>query len=79
MAESKMGAMVRFCGHNGSFIADVHKVGNCNVVRANGPVTPDNLDRESTPTHHISDFPNAGYWNSRLGVFVVPEKQVRTL
>lgn len=71
--------MVQFCGHNGCFVADIFEVEGANVVRANGPVTAGNLDRKGTPTHHISDFPKAGFWRPDLGVFVVPKAQVKEL
>lgn len=79
MSDSKMGARVHYCGHSGWFIADIIKVGNANVVRANGPVTPDSIVRDSlrTVTHHLVDFPHAGFWRPDLGVFVVPETQVK--
>jgi hypothetical protein len=80
--KSDLGAIVQFCGHNGWFIADILKMGPVTVVNANGPVTPDNLVRDhriGAPTHHLSDFPLAGFWNTRKGVFVVPSEQVRTL
>jgi hypothetical protein len=78
MSKSFIGANVMFCGHRGHFIADIHVVGNCNVVRASREVTPDNIDRTMlhNATHHISDFPTAGFWRPDLGVFVVPQAQV---
>lgn len=79
MKKGYAGAQVAYCGHAGSFIADIWVVGNANVVRANGPVTTANIDRKSKPTHHISDFPLPGFWRPDLGVFVVPEKQVTKL
>lgn len=79
MAKATVGALVRYCGHNGSFIADIYEVGNVNVVRANGRVGPDMLDRESEPTHHLRDMPTAGFWKPEIGVFVVPKAQVREL
>jgi hypothetical protein len=80
MSAAKMGATVLYCGHNGTFIADIFKVGNVNVVRANGKVTPDNISRPANgATHHLSDFPNGGFWRPDLGVFVVPENQVTEL
>lgn len=78
MAESYLGAIVQYCGHNGCFIADIFTVGNANVVRANGPVTMDNLIRPaSNVTHHLMDFPSSGFWRPDLGVFVVPQEQVK--
>lgn len=80
MSKAKMGATVQYCGHNGTFVADIYQVGNANVIRANGKVTPDNIDRPAKDaTHHLSDYPDPGYWNPNLGVFVVPEKQCKEL
>lgn len=79
MKTGAMGATVLYCGHAGSFIADIWVVGNANVVRANGKVTPGNLDRKAIATHSVSDYPLPGFWRPDLGVFVVPEKQVRKL
>lgn len=82
MAKAMIGAKVRYCGHRGYFIADIFRVGNSNVVRANGPVTMDNLIREDVfteSTHWLHDYPVAGFWRPDLGVYVVPETQVETL
>jgi len=78
MAQATIGANILFCGHRGHFIADVYVVGNCNVVRASREVTPSNLDRTMVhrATHHISDYPTAGFWRPDLGVFVVPASQL---
>lgn len=73
----KSGAHVQYCGHDGWFIADIYAIGNVYVVRANGKVTADNLTRPATgATHHLVDFPEAGFWRPDIGVFVVPRKQV---
>ena len=78
MSEPAMGARVKYCGHDGYFIADIFKVGNCNVVRANGPVTGDTIKRPAKNiTHELSDFPKPGFWGSQVGVFVVPCEQVK--
>jgi len=83
MAKAYVGAIVRYCGHIGTFIADIHKIGTVNVVRPNKPVTIKNLDRDSVryaaATHQLKDFPVAGFWRPDLGVFVVPAKQVTKL
>jgi hypothetical protein len=79
---SAMGAVVQYCGHNGCFVADLFDVENVVVVRANGPVTGENLIRDGSlgePTHHLVDFPAAGFWRPQLGVFVIPKKQIKTL
>lgn len=78
-----IGALVRFCGHEGVFVADIFEVGNACVVHASGPVSGDTIDRDpaalKAATHHLVDFPKAGFWKPRLGVFVVPKAQVKTL
>lgn len=77
MSRAAMGAKVQYCGHDGTFIADIFRIGNINVVNANGPVTPSNLERPAVgATHRLRDFPEAGFWSPNKGVFVVPEKQV---
>lgn len=76
MSQARMGAIVKYCGHDGCFLADIHKVGNTNVINAAKPVTMDNLTRPARRcTHHISDFPTAGFWKPQKGIFVIPEKQ----
>jgi hypothetical protein len=80
MSEGKSGAIVQYCGHDGTFVADIFKIGNVNVVVANGPVTPDNITRPAKgATHHLEDFPEAGCWNLRRGFFAVPCEQVTDL
>lgn len=77
---SAIGALVRYCGHNGLFIADIVEVEGAVCVRANGPVTPANLERPAQgATHHLVDFPKAGLWQPDRGIFVVPAAQVRKL
>jgi hypothetical protein len=76
VSKAASGAIVKFCGHNGCFAADIFEAAGANVVRANGPVSPANLNRKATPTHHIIDFPKSGFWRPDLGVFVVPKAQV---
>lgn len=81
MAKAFIGARVIFCGHNAWFIADIHEVGDVNVVRANGNIYKnlirDDLDKA---THHVVDFPNKGFWSATdIGVLVVPKEQVREL
>lgn len=72
-----VGAIVRYCGHDATFIADIIEVGDACVVVANGDVDKF-LERPASPkaTHHLVDFPVAGYWNPRKGMFVVPSSQV---
>ena len=78
MSKATIGAHVKFCNHAGWFTADIYKIGNVNVVRANGPVTTDNIvrDDQEAITHELRDFPVSGFWRPDLGVFVVPESQV---
>jgi hypothetical protein len=79
VSKGKPGAIVIYCGHEATFVADIWVVGNVNVVRANGPIEKQ-LNREEgateLATHHLSDFPQPGFWRPDLGVFVVPQKQV---
>lgn len=84
MSKGAVGARVMYCGHDGYFVADVLCVAGANVVRANGPVTPGNLfrltERKCKPaTHTMVDLPVAGFWRPDLGVFVVPEDQVKEI
>jgi hypothetical protein len=83
MSKAAVGARILYCNHQGYFIADIFKVEGVNVVRANRKVTPDNLVRDgalrSECTHHMTDFPIAGFWRPDLGVFVVPKSQVKEL
>jgi len=80
MSEAKVGARVAYCGHEGWFIADIHLVEGANVVRANGKVDGGTINRNmEEATHHLSDFPKAGYWNPGIGVFVVPANQVTVI
>lgn len=75
-----VGVMVRYCGHDAMFIADVIEVGGACVVVANERI--DNcLIRPATDeaTHHLVDFPKAGYWHPHKGIFVVPSDQVHLL
>jgi hypothetical protein len=76
-----MGAKVMYCGHAGWFLADIFRVGNACVVRANGPIDGGKLvrGRDNEATHHVMDFPAGGFWRPELGVLVVPEKQVQEL
>jgi hypothetical protein len=75
-----IGANVLYCGHNGTFLADIIHIEGATVVRPNGPLRLDKLDRNpgavQRATHHLRDFPIAGFWRPDLGVFVVPSAQV---
>jgi len=75
----RCGAIVQYCGHDATFIADIVTVADAVVIRANGPIEK-NLRRPARgATHHVMDFPKAGYWNPQLGVLVVPAAQVKVL
>lgn len=75
----RCGAVVQYCGHDATFIADVITVENAVVIRANGPIEKNLTRPAKNPTHHVVDFPKAGYWNPNLGVLVVPASQVKVL
>jgi hypothetical protein len=80
MSEAAMGAKVQYCGHKGFFVADIFKVAGANVIRHGGPVTPENIQRPTDEaTHTMVDFPEHGFWRPDLGVFVVPESQVKEI
>lgn len=74
-----MGAKVMFCGHAGWFMADIFDLGPMNVIKANGPITTDNIIRTniSDATHHVSDYPQRGFWCPERGVLVVRKAQCR--
>jgi hypothetical protein len=63
-----------YCGHDGWFAADLIRVGNTMVVRANGPVTPGNIVRDDpqSATHQMVDCPGPLFWCPQRGIFVVP-------
>jgi hypothetical protein len=74
-----IGAKVGFCGHQGYFLADIMQVANAWVVRANGPVSPDNIIRQDVDeeaTHWVMDT-YGGFWRPDLGVFVVPNNGLK--
>lgn len=80
MSKAYMGAKVQYCGHNGTFIADIFEIDGVNVVRASGAVTGENIERPAkNATHHLLDFPRTGFWRPDIGIFVVPKKQVEEL
>jgi len=76
-----IGAKVAYCGHDGWFLADIHRVGNVNIVYAAAKkVSGESLHRPADgATHLLVDFPVGGFWRPQIGVFVVPEAQVREL
>jgi hypothetical protein len=90
MSKPAIGAVVQYCGHKATFIADIFEIEGVNVVRAN--FTPkrdlpsafdEKLNRDPVAylkaTHHLDDWPLQGFWRPGLGVFVVPKKQVKEL
>ena len=80
--KSNIGAIVLFCGHDGCFVADILRMGPVTVVNAGRPISPATIVRDGhlgKPTHHIVDFPIAGFWQPNKGVFVVPSEQVKEL
>lgn len=83
MAKARMGARVRFCGHvNAWFVADIYEIEGVNVVVANGDLKKflhRNKEEYDDATHHMVDFPKAGYWKESRGFFVVPKDQVKEL
>lgn len=74
--KSAIGACVRYCGHNATFVADITEVAGACVIRANGPIDKVLTRPADGETHHVSDFPVAGFWRPDLGVLVVPSSQV---
>lgn len=83
MSKPAMGAIVQYGGHRGTFIADIWQLGDVNIIHASREVSGETLDRDKytfdNATHHLSDFPKAGFWKPRIGVFVVPSDQVTEL
>ncbi len=81
MSESKMGAKVKYCGHDGWFIADIFELKGVNVVRGNGRIRYETLNKPAHPeaTHHLTDCPDSGVWMPDIGVFVVPKSQVKEI
>jgi hypothetical protein len=80
-----MGAIVRYCGHQATFVADIFEIDGVNVVRAscgigNSDRFMNQLSRDASAyysaTHQLTDFPRSGFWRPDLGVFVVPGSQV---
>jgi hypothetical protein len=83
MAEAYMGAVVRYGGHRGTFIADIFVIAGANVLHASRPITMENLDRDefayTRATHELMDFPGPAVWKPEHAFFVVPKKQVKAL
>lgn len=72
-------AIIRYCGHDASFVADIYMVGTAAVVRATGPITQERrLTRpyDQKWTHWVIDNPDQGFWRPDLGVLVVPQTQL---
>lgn len=77
MSKPYIGAKVKYCGHDGYFVADIFLVAGANVVRGNGRINGDTIIRPAKNcTHHLHDFPKSGFWGSSSGIFVVPQEQV---
>ncbi len=80
ITKSKMGAKVQYCGHNGTFPADIFVHGETALVVAPGSINLDRISRPATgATHHMVDYPTALYWNPGRGYFMVPRNQVQVL
>lgn len=79
LSKSAMGARVKYCNHAGWFVADIFVVGTANVVRANHSICGENIHRDEMEsiTHEMRDFPQAGFWRPDIGIFVVPQEQVK--
>lgn len=77
--EGKVGAVVQYCGHDATFVADIYVHDGVAVIHAGSAPIDDGLERPArNPTHHVSDFPKAIFWKPRIGVLVVPASQVTT-
>lgn len=79
-----IGAIVRPCGHDGVFMADIRLVGKDSVMVVANPraAEPEALFRKGEigePTHLMVDFPKTYYWNAKRGFFVVPKEQVQVV
>ena len=83
MSKTKIGAQILYCGHNGTFIADVTEIAGAVVVRAPKPINLGKIDRSPAAVenadYHLSDFPMGGFWRPDLGTFVVPTTQLTPL
>lgn len=79
--KSGVGVTVVYCGHDASFLADIIEVAGACVVIAASPVGDRTLTRPASPraTHHLVDWPKAGYWSPNKGLFIVPNAQVRLI
>lgn len=76
---SKMGATVQYCGHDGTFAADIIVVGGIALVVGN-PNVNNILKRPAQhATHHLVDYPHCYYWNPLRGYFMVPADQCKVL
>lgn len=76
--ETKFGVIVRYCGHDASFVADIVVVAGCAVIRASGEPIDSVLTRPCSQDaeYHVEDIPEGGYWNPRKGILCVPVAQV---
>jgi hypothetical protein len=74
-ARARIGASVSD-GGRGVFPADIHCIGNVNVVVANrnlGGINYDGIE----PTHVFIEVPNHIYMSKERGIFVVPAGQLK--
>ena len=72
VTQSRVGAIVQYCGHDASFVADIVVKHGVAVVIGN-PKVESNLTRPASPnvTNHVIDA-GALYWGPLRGFFVVP-------
>lgn len=77
---AQWGKRVRYCGHDASFAADITFINGAAIVRANGPISEDNLRRPAgNCDYHMVDMPHGGVWSPHSGLFAVPVSQFRKL
>jgi hypothetical protein len=75
-----MTVRIRYCGHDAVFTADLLFIDTVVVIRHDGPLLLDTIQRPATDAaYHMSDFPNPGFWRPDIGVFVIPVNQLRSL
>lgn len=80
-----IGLRIQFCGHDGTFMADVTECAGAVVVKAgtapgSSAAFLAQLERPARDADAILvDFPTAACWDTSRGVFVVPATQLRRL
>lgn len=78
----KTGAVVHMLSHDLVFSADLFKVGNARVIRANAPLVRgkncwDPTEALMRVTHTLGNaIASEEFWRDDLGVFVVPEDRL---